>query len=511
MRNRLRYRRIYGITGVFQNMGKGISSWFRNTFPRKAPGRPWYTSRRMWFFVAIAAIAAVVLLLVFLNMGTAPEKPSQTEPAAAAETEENASGTSEVSFMANGYVGDDVAQVQERLTELGYLDADEPTDTYGSAMEQAVMRFQILEGMTPNGCVDEDVWKRMQASDAPESAIAEGMEGDDVESYQERLMNLGYLASNATGYFGTDTKDAVKEFQEKNGLTASGVIDFDTSEKLYSEDVTPKFLSYGMKNDAVKEMQQKLINLGYLAGSADGDYGERTTTAVKLFQQKNGLVVDGYLGQETKSVLMSEDAQPNAFTVGDKGEAVTQLQERLVRLNYISKATGYFGSDTQEAVKNFQRANDLDVDGRAGKMTLTALYADDVVKGKNPVDVGKSTAISEFIDKAYSKLGCRYVLGAKGPKKFDCSGLVYWCLNQAGIHQSYVTSTTWRTVGNYKTIKDIDDVRAGDILCFSPHHVGIAISKSTMIDASSHNGKVVKRTFRSSYFERHFVCARRVW
>ena len=94
MRNRLRYRRIYGITGFFQNIGKVVSSWFRSTFPRKAPGKPWYTSRRLWFFVAIAAVAAVVLLLVFINTGTAPEKPPQTEPAAAAETEETPSGVS---------------------------------------------------------------------------------------------------------------------------------------------------------------------------------------------------------------------------------------------------------------------------------------------------------------------------------------------------------------------------------------------------------------------------------
>ena len=145
MRNRLRYRRIYGITGFFQNIGKVVSSWFRSTFPRKAPGKPWYTSRRLWFFVAIAAVAAVVLLLVFINTGTAPEKPPQTEPAAAAETEETPSGVSDITIMANGYVGEGVAEVQERLTELGYLDADEPTDTYGSAMEQAVTRFQILD------------------------------------------------------------------------------------------------------------------------------------------------------------------------------------------------------------------------------------------------------------------------------------------------------------------------------------------------------------------------------
>ena len=119
--------------------------------------------------------------------------------------------------------------------------------------------------------------------------------------------------------------------------------------------------------------------------------------------------------------------------------------------------------------------------------------------------------MDKFINAAASKLGKKYILGAKGPNAFDCSGLVYWALKQAGVKQSYVTSVTWRKVGNYKTIKDIDDVRKGDIICFSPHHVGIAINSNTMIDASTSNGKVVKRSFKTNYWRKHFVCARRVF
>jgi peptidoglycan hydrolase-like protein with peptidoglycan-binding domain len=498
----------------FKRLWRRVKIWFARVLPRRRFGEPFYKSRRLYAIVGGAAAAAVIIVGVSAAAISAEKEAKEAEAfrqaeaaAALAEEEEK----EEPIYLYNGYEGEEVTAVQERLMELGYIDEDETTQLYGPATEQAVIRFQILNGLESDGIIENDDWDKLFSDDAAISTIAEGMSGDDIASYQSRLLNLGYLNASATGYFGTDTKSAVFEFQQKNGLDTTGVIDPETSEKLYSEDVVAKYLMYGMKSDAVAEVQQRLIDLGYLGGTADGNYGERTTEAVKLFQQKSGLVVDGYLGVETKTILMSENAQPNAFSVGDEGEAVTTLQEKLVQLNYIDKATGYFGSDTKEAVSNFQSNNGLTADGMAGALTLAKLYADDAVAGSSPVIVGRSSSIQNFIDVARTKLGCKYVLGAKGPSRFDCSGLVYWALNQVGINQSYVTSTVWRTVGNYTTIKDIDDVRAGDIICFTPHHVGIAVSSSTMIDASTSNGKVVERSFRTAYFERNFVCARRIF
>lgn len=62
----------------------------------------------------------------------------------------------------------------------------------------------------------------------------------------------------------------------------------------------------------------------------------------------------------------------------------------------------------------------------------------------------------------------------------------------------------------------MSDIRRGDIIIYtgrtSAHgHVGIAVSNSTMIDASSSKGKVVKRSFKTSYWKNHFYCAFRVF
>ncbi|WP_097026541.1 spore cortex-lytic enzyme [Clostridium peptidivorans] len=60
---------------------------------------------------------------------------------------------------------------------------------------------------------------------------------------------------------------------------------------------------YGSKGDRVSQIQQKLKNWQYYDGAVDGVYGYGTYTAVKKFQQKNGLNVDGVVGDDTLKAL----------------------------------------------------------------------------------------------------------------------------------------------------------------------------------------------------------------
>jgi len=56
---------------------------------------------------------------------------------------------------------------------------------------------------------------------------------------------------------------------------------------------------YGSRGQEVKTIQEKLKRWGYYNGSVDGIYGSQTVAAVKRFQQKNGLTVDGIAGTQT--------------------------------------------------------------------------------------------------------------------------------------------------------------------------------------------------------------------
>ncbi|MCR5296194.1 MAG: peptidoglycan-binding protein [Clostridiales bacterium] len=178
-------------------------------------------------------------------------------------------------------------------------------------------------------------------------------------------------------------------------------------------------LHNGSRGDAVKQLQQALIDLGYLKGAADGIFGNQTEKAVRSFQKANKLSVDGLAGKKTQSVLFAardaasssasaaeqpaqESAQPAAspqaenttpaqtattspdgslfggnytsIRIGATGSRVKTLQSALISLNYLSgKADGIFGNQTLNAVLAFQKANKLSQDGVAGKKTLTAL------------------------------------------------------------------------------------------------------------------------------------------
>ena len=77
------------------------------------------------------------------------------------------------------------------------------------------------------------------------------------------------------------------------------------AEKAYSEYAT---LENGSKGDEVKALQQRLVDLDWLDGGVDGDFGNKTKTAVELFQRSAGLPVTGIADGLTQSVLFSDGA-----------------------------------------------------------------------------------------------------------------------------------------------------------------------------------------------------------
>jgi len=186
-------------------------------------------------------------------------------------------------------------------------------------------------------------------------------------------------------------------------------------------------LRYGDRSDDVKKMQERLIELGYLGGTADGVYGFNTRRAVILFQKEHGLTPDGDAGRVTLTFLYEYEGarrnpdapdltptppptEPPAETptapsgepgttvipttvpteapptitpnkaykllnYGDTGNDVKKLQQRLIELGYLNdKADGKYGNNTRNAVRAFQQAHGLAADGEAGRITQTYLY-----------------------------------------------------------------------------------------------------------------------------------------
>lgn len=434
--------------------------------------------------------------------------------------------------------------------DLGFMDNDDPTDYFGSVTEVAVKHFQRQNGLPMDGIVGNTTWDAIMSPDAKYYAVSKGTQGDDIERIQQRLYELGYLATSdlVTGNFGDSTEAAVLKLQEVNGLEQDGKVGQKTINLLYSDEIKPNYLSYGEKSDVVLACQQRLKDLGYLTTTPDGAYGEDTVVAVKQFQARNDQVVDGYLGPSTRDALNSQSAKANGLMLGERGDAVTRVQQLLSKHGYLvsGNVTGYYGEATEQAVESFQSRNGLTADGLVGLQTINKLTSDKV-KGPAPHTTGGSGGSSQsrpqggsghsggsgtagkpqggstapspprpagpgvdsLISVASSKLGSPYIWGAKGPNSFDCSGFVYWCLNQVGVNQSYLTSSGWRNVGRYTRVSNFNDIQAGDIVVVRGH-VGIAAGGGTVIDASSSNGRVVHRGL-TQWWRDNFIVAWRIF
>ena len=81
----------------------------------------------------------------------------------------------------------------------------------------------------------------------------------------------------------------------------------------------------GSTGGTVRQIQTKLKNWGYYGGSVDGVYGSATERAVRAFQQKNGLTVDGKAGPQTLKALGI-----SAGTAAGSGSGDTALLARLI-------------------------------------------------------------------------------------------------------------------------------------------------------------------------------------
>lgn len=277
-------------------------------------------------------------------------------------------------------------------------------------------------------------------------------------------------------------------------------------------------LKEGMENEEVAKLQQRLMDLGFLQiDEPTNYYGPATNLAVQYFQRQHGLEQDGVAGPLTLGMIYAEDAKPYTLLQGTEGEDVESLQSRLQELGYLGTVSGYYGTDTIEAVKAFQSRNDLGVDGKTGEMTLNLIYSPDAQPTEEMKKaVQRKGNIDAFISAAAEKLGCKYVWGAQGPNTFDCSGLVTYCLREAGSTTGRYNAAGFSQNSAWEKVS-FDNLQRGDLIFYTNNagtrvgHVGIVIGDGMMIDASSSNGKVVERTYDSSYWRAHFVCGRRPW
>ncbi|MFE3877535.1 peptidoglycan-binding protein [Kitasatospora sp. NPDC059146] len=274
----------------------------------------------------------------------------------------------------------------------------------------------------------------------------------------------------------------------------------------------PANLQKGEVDGCVTQLQLELNQTGAHL-TVDGQFGSGTDTAVRDFQTAHSLDVDGIVGRATKAAIDAAAAaasgtvdlrtQCGDLQKGATGACAKTLQSMLNTFN-AGRLTvdGQFGPATDTAVRNFQAAHALAIDGIVGTAVKNALY------GSKPVPLPSGPIDStKVLNAAKSYLGVPYVWGGghslrgEGPGPslgtcdgytgsiqpcpadttvgVDCSGLVraaFWF--GAGIDLANGGDTTEQTLDKHLTPITESQRRPGDVEYFGngphdTHHVVI--------------------------------------
>ena len=140
--------------------------------------------------------------------------------------------------------------------------------------------------------------------------IRSGDAGERVVDVQTRLVALGYdvPADERGGRFGPGTEAGVRALQERRGLAVDGIVGPDTWRALVEAgfalgDRVLYLRSPNLRGDDVRELQDRLLTLGFDAWRVDGIFGPRTAQAVREFQRNVGLPQDGIVADATVRAL----------------------------------------------------------------------------------------------------------------------------------------------------------------------------------------------------------------
>ncbi|MBD2345068.1 peptidoglycan-binding domain-containing protein [Anabaena subtropica] len=299
-----------------------------------------------------------------------------------------------------GSRGSAVSQLQQNLRRLGHFNGPN-TGYFGSATQQAVIKFQRANRIAADGIVGSQTAQAIRNATTGNvggeyPVLSEGSTGPAVTRLQQRLRQLGYFNANPTGNFRGITRDAVIAFQRNAGLPVTGVVNVQTWNALDGVSQAPN--RPGLSTQQVRDLQQRLRDLGYFNSNPTGTIGAMTRDAIIRFQRDYRLTADGIADlqilQAVSRVWEERYAnQPNRdlLTVGDRGNNVRAVQQRLSEFGLFNGSLdGYFDDYTRASVVAFQQRQQLNPTGNVDWQTWQALNLNGSPIGNIPTTPGNN-------------------------------------------------------------------------------------------------------------------------
>ncbi len=313
-----------------------------------------------------------------------------------------------------GTNGSQVTNSQRCLRKLGYFKGP-VTGKFATLTQNAVIKFQQVNRLPADGVLGANTQRALQRacqsktfskninrnSRSPVNqypTLSQGKAGAAVTKLQQRLKQRGYFNANPTGNFGRITKDAVIAFQRNSGISANGIVNRQTWNALLGSSQTPA--KSNLSTQQIRELQQRLRQLGYFKANPTGNTDPVTKQAIAKFQQAYRLPVNGTANTQTLAAVRRASSsgyftqQPtrNYLTVGDRGDNIRLVQERLSQLGFSNaNPDGYFSDYTRESVMAFQQSSRLSSTGNVDWRTWEALGLNNST-GDNSVETNRYVA-----------------------------------------------------------------------------------------------------------------------
>lgn len=330
---------------------------------------------------------------------------------------------------------------------------------------------------------------------APESDPSSGLTSLAVADIQSALKALGYL-ENPSGAYDSATRAAIEMFQEDNALPSDGIAGDETLALLLSDSAKNWTLADGIYTGDKRIWREP---------PKDGVDGWSSITADKISAYSGSSVTS--TGAECK--LGTASVNPNAIPIGTELYIPGYGYAIAADVNAYKNKVNHLTKEPLNMI-DLWFASKEDARKWENKHNFTILYRSADARPAREAPTADAIAAT-----AKNQVGKEYVLNASGPDEFDCSGLVYYVLNECGITVDRKDCAGYAQNADWGKIESLSDVKAGDILFFCGEdgkirHAGIAISSKNMIDASSSHRKVAERGFQTRYWKEHFAFARRV-
>lgn len=330
---------------------------------------------------------------------------------------------------------------------------------------------------------------------APESDPSSGLTSSAIADIQSALKALGYL-ENPSGSYDSATRAAIEMFQEDNALPTDGIAGDETVALLLSDSAKNWTLADGIYTGDKRIWREP---------PKDGVDGWSSITADKISAYSGSSVTS--TGAECK--LGTASVNPNAIPIGTELYIPGYGYAIAADVNAYKNKVNHLTKEPLNMI-DLWFASKEDARKWENKHNFTILYRSADARPAREAPTADAIAAT-----AKNQVGKEYVLNASGPDEFDCSGLVYYVLNECGIAVDRKDCAGYAQNEDWSKIESLSDVKAGDILFFCGEdgkirHAGIAVSSKNMIDASSSHRKVAERGFQTRYWKEHFAFARRV-